>query len=225
MKNLTGMTFGILLVDSKSDQRTNKHEILWECHCLKCGKQKLVSTSQLTSGKTRSCTCQINDQPRIQHRTGRTPLDLTGQKYAMLTVLYRVDGSHWHCACDCGNTCTATTDQLRQGDKKTCGCEARNVKRSKITGTNLYDTYRNMLNRCNNPHHPNYKYYGARGIKVAEEWTGPNGGDNFADWAFSHGYQKNLQIDRIDNDGNYEPSNCRWVTSKENCNNRRNSNK
>lgn len=75
----------------------------------------------------------------------------------------------------------------------------------------------NMIQRCTNPNNSFYNRYGGRGITVCPEWKTRK---NFRSWAYSHGYSDDLEIDRINNDGNYEPSNCRWVSTKENCNNR-----
>lgn len=79
--------------------------------------------------------------------------------------------------------------------------------------------YWNMKTRCYNPSSNKYNAYGARGIKVCDEWK--NSFKKFKEWALSNGYGDNLTIDRINNDGNYEPSNCRWVTNKQNTNNTR----
>lgn len=84
----------------------------------------------------------------------------------------------------------------------------------------LYMVWITMKNRCENPNRAKYKDYGARGIKVCDEW---HNAEAFCKWALENGYKEGLQIDRIDNNGNYEPSNCRWVTPKENSRNRRNS--
>ena len=83
----------------------------------------------------------------------------------------------------------------------------------------LYNVWKTMLHRCNNPKRQKYKDYGGRGIEVCTEWNDPN---CFMDWAEMNGYTSGLQLDRIDNNGNYCPENCRWVTPKENSRNRRN---
>ena len=82
----------------------------------------------------------------------------------------------------------------------------------------LYGIWSNMKSRCNNPRCIAYKYYGERGIKVCKEWSSF---ESFREWAMSSGYSDDLQIDRIDNDGNYCPKNCRWVTQKQNLRNTR----
>ena len=91
------------------------------------------------------------------------------------------------------------------------------------SGTKLYDVWCAAKARCNNPKNKNYKHYGGRGIKVCDEWE--NSFQAFYEWAMANGYKEGLSIDRIDNDGNYEPANCRWVTQEEQCNNRRTSHK
>ena len=85
--------------------------------------------------------------------------------------------------------------------------------------TRLYNTYYSMKERCYNPKRWNYKYYGARGIRVCDEWK--NDYQIFKKWAYENGYNDNLSIDRINNDGNYEPNNCKWSTEKEQKNNTR----
>lgn len=94
--------------------------------------------------------------------------------------------------------------------QKSCGCIPKNKKHGG-KGSKLYITWSNMKQRCNNPNHNSYQDYGGRGIEVCDEWLNfiP-----FRDWSLSNGYLENLQIDRINTKGNYEPSNCRYVTSQ-----------
>lgn len=95
----------------------------------------------------------------------------------------------------------------------------KNAKYRGISYSRIYNIHRTMKSRCSNPKLPCYKNYGGRGISVCEEWK--KSFVPFYEWAMANGYRDDLQIDRIDNDGNYEPSNCRWVTPKENARNRR----
>ena len=88
--------------------------------------------------------------------------------------------------------------------------------------TRIYTTWHNMRCRCDNPNHKSYKNYGGRGITYCAEW---HDFPPFMEWALSHGYNDSLTLDRIDTNGNYEPSNCKWSTPKEQCNNRRNNKK
>ena len=88
-----------------------------------------------------------------------------------------------------------------------------------IRNDKLYGIWKTMIHRCENPKRVKYPDYGGRGICVCKEWHDPNA---FMDWAETHGYSEGLQLDRIDNNGNYEPCNCRWVTPKQNSRNRRN---
>ena len=112
---------------------------------------------------------------------------------------------------------------LINGDSKSCGClTSETVKKRRTihgeTGTRLYNLWVSMKERCNNPNNSRYHRYGGRGITVCKEWR--DSFLNFKKWAYENGYQENLSIDRKDNDGNYEPSNCKWATNKEQCNNR-----
>ena len=126
--------------------------------------------------------------------------------------------------CYCGKEFQAQIISVRRKNTKSCGCYRRQkMKETKTThGLSRYPLYHiraAMLQRCYNKSDKNYKYYGARDIIVCNEWI--NACESFIEWALENGWQKGLTVDRINNDGNYEPSNCRFVTQAENNKNKR----
>lgn len=153
-------------------------------------------------------------------------IDLSNKRFGRLVVIRRVDNSsggetRWLCKCDCGNTKIVKGNHLREGATKSCGClEAEN--RSKVNrthggaNTRLYKVWLGIRKRCLNPNEPAFHNYGGRGITVCKEWSDYS---VFREWALKSGYDENAPrgkctIDRINVNGNYEPSNCRWVDMK-----------
>lgn len=169
-------------------------------------------------------------------------LDLKGKKYNKLTAIEEVgkdkSGTYrWLCKCDCGGTVIVKTSELKNGHVKSCGCAKSEAakRRIKDTGfafcnsrkthgmsnTRIYRIWKDIKRRVKNPNRQNYKFYGARGITICQEWE--ESFEAFYEWAIKNGYEDNLEIDRIDNDKGYCPKNCHWVTRAENSNNKRTS--
>jgi len=157
-------------------------------------------------------------------------VNLVNQHIGRLTVLYDTGlrGSNgsivWHCKCDCGNEIDVRSDSLRTGNTASCGC----YHRDQVTSHGfcaggfihpIHEAWHSMIQRCENPNNINYHNYGARGIAVCLEWHDPQ---MFIKWALANGWEKGLTLDRINNNGNYEPNNCRWTTAKVQARNRRN---
>ena len=159
--------------------------------------------------------------------------DISGLRFGRLNVIERAgrdkhNNALWICKCDCGNKTIVPGSRLRSGHTKSCGCIQKEAASKSIsrfnnsenrvtnghlihgeTKTPLYNAWCRMRRRCNDEKYDHYDRYGGRGISVCDEWRNYI---SFRDWALSNGYVEGLELDRINNDGNYEPSNCRWVT-------------
>lgn len=209
LKDITGNKFGLLTAIEYSGNEK------WKCKC-ECGNIVYVTGTKLRRGDRTHCGCK--KKTRL--------IDLTGQRFGRLTVTGRSNENRngrvfWDCVCDCGKHISVSSANIGR-TVNSCGClRSENTSKMKTIhgnrNTKLYGVWCSMKSRCHNPNTKSYKTYGAIGIEVCREWR-----EDFAafyKWSVNNGYKEGLQIDRIDNQKGYEPSNCRWVTRKENMNN------
>lgn len=159
------------------------------------------------------------------------PLDITGQRFGKLIAIERHHKDtrkrwYWLCKCDCGGTLISKVAPLRSGNTKSCGCLKVEVaiQRNKDNAIHnlskhpAYNIHSGMMDRCYNPKQNQYKNYGGRGISVCDDWKDIT---TFCNWMTDNNYIKGLSIERIDNNGNYEPSNCVLIPVENQPKNRR----
>lgn len=196
----------------------------WSCKC-ECGRCKVVQHNALTGGNTRSCGCRNGKQEVDCYRKYA---DLTGRTFGRLTVLKetsyqsRTRTRYWLCECECGRAKEVTGAGLLSGDTQSCGCLSLEKLRDRSTTHGLSHSrehliWRSMLTRCYNPCSKSWKWYGGRGICVYGPWRKSFERFYHAVGNIPIGYS----LDRIDNNGHYEPGNIRLATASEQAFNRR----
>jgi len=231
-RDLTGMTFGRLIVERENGRYPKSNKVLWECRC-QCGNKVTVASGSLVTGNTKSCGCLRKETAAKNSITSgdRRPIDLTGKRFGRLTILRPASpkagaGRRWLCECDCGGKTAVNTYNLRHGKVVSCGCYQREQLKARATthglshsggkGHPLYGTWTHMHSRCRDLGDLNY---GGRGIRVCERWSGPDGFLNFLEDIGPR--PEGQSLDRRDVNGNYTPDNCRWAPPKLQAENRR----
>lgn len=155
---------------------------------------------------------------------------MIGERVGMLSIVREVDkrpgsrAKRYECVCDCGNSTAVDAGNLRKQSTRSCGCirRSRGAEMMARHGARFHPAYTRwnaMISRCYNENHVGYKNYGARGISVCDQWRSDPVA--FVKWAEKSGFDCKLELDRRDNEGNYTPENCRWVTRSVNMRNRR----
>ncbi len=211
---MIGNKFGKWLVVKEAEKRRGVK--YYECQC-ECGTVKDVEGSMLRAGRSQQCSA-------CQYKMLYDPNRMIGKKFGKWTIVKFIDVhrrlQRFECKCDCGSVGIHCAADLRSGKSEQCTIchnkeNALNNIRHGMHATKIYKVWSSMLARCRNSNDKGFKYYGARGITVCERWY------KFENFLSDMGVpQEGLTIDRIDNNSGYRPDNCRWVTHKENCNNR-----
>ena len=223
--DLSGQKFGRLTVLQRDNEQKG---VKWICQC-ECGNIITTNTDSLKAGKKRSCGCMIDDWRKSKHS------DIIGNRYGRLVVIGEAENKGRRvmlkCRCDCGKEIITRKDGLVSGHTKSCGCaneewmhSGKMNRKHGLTNDRAYWVWAKVRSRCYNANSREYPNYGGRGIKMCDEWQDA---EKFIKWCYENGYDATVPkgvctLERIDVNGNYEPSNCCFKTNLEQQNNRRN---
>lgn len=222
-ENLLGLEFDRWTVIGLGAKRLGTRKSYWICEC-KCGNIKEVKSDILKNRQSRSCGCR---KLEIFKKNCSTPVkNKLHQEFGRLTVIAyagKKRGKHyWRARCKCGVERDYVSNSLGR-NTNSCGClhDDTRYKKHGMRRSKVYNTYHLMMRRCYKENSREYKNYGGRGISVCEDWLGENGFIRFLRDIGEPASSK-LSLDRINNEGNYTKSNCRWATQKQQTRNKRN---
>ena len=223
MKVEKGRIFGnykVIKFDHKSSSGAE-----WEVECIRCGFRKVIPAKTLKKCKSKCPICDHRYEDLSDQIFGKLKvirLATTEEILKERPNLMNTRGAKWLCICECSNYKIASAHELKQKTVQSCGClndqkRKENNRKHGLYQHPLYNVWRDMKQRCYNPNSEYYDRYGGRGIKVCAEWK-----DDFLTFYNDMivGYEPGLTLDRIDNDGDYCKENCRWITNKDQQNNK-----
>lgn len=210
-QKIVGKKYGDLLVKEFMYRSGSPLRMYYKVIC-SYGKEFIIQKKVIIKWSNKQCNhCKSLECPRLNQK-------YIGKKWNSLTCIsfdhiYKRD-AYFKFKCECGNEKIIRLDKVISGEIKSCGCKRKiGIKTHGLSRSRIYKEHQQIIQRCYNQNVSNYNDYGGRGISVCEEWLqpAPYGFENFYNWAINNGYRDDLSIDRINVNGNYEPSNCRWV--------------